>query len=475
VSDQHPHDGEGPSPAEGVSPEREASVQLGSGGRGSGPASASMMDPANESLADALRITFRILQLAMAVLVGLYLLSGFQSVRTNERGVRLFLGRVSATDLTPGFKFSAPYPFGELVKIDVGNRDLKLLRPFWPYVEPGREEQSIDTLSRRASLNPEQDGSILTGDGAIAHTQWAVQYRRSDPRVFVENVFPAHEAGFVRAAVARGAVHAVASVRIDDLLKQSSSDLGSVATRARTIARETLDSVGEVGTGLEIEQLSLSQKIPPAYLRDKFTSVLDAESRASAARENAERAAATLLSQTAGGAAEELIALIDEYERLTDLGREDEAAAALARIDRVFGGLPVDVGGEEVVLSLGGEVATTLSRARQYRDSAEDVARAELANFLAKRENFRSNPSVMVASSWIEAMSSFFSDESLEVFFQPSRTGVFELVINADPEIRAEQERQRRLRQNEEARQRRLEEMERSRFETQEGLRIRGG
>ena len=42
-----------------------------------------------------------------------------------------------------------------------------------------------------------------------------------------------------RAAVEQGVVQAVSTIGIDDLLKQSSGDLGSVATRAREIADNT--------------------------------------------------------------------------------------------------------------------------------------------------------------------------------------------------------------------------------------------
>lgn len=477
MSDQNPPTQDGHNEGPGLSREqqspRDASEQLREAPRG--PVNdPSMMDPANQSLAEALRITFRILQFAMVVLIVLYLGSGLQSVQANERGVRLIFGKVSATDLRPGFHWAAPYPFGELIKIDVGNQPLELLRPFWPYVEPGRETAGIEAIRSRAALDPTQDGSVLTGDGAIAHTQWSVRYRRADPRVFVETIFPAHEEGFVRAAVARGAVHAIAEVEIDELLKQSAAEQGSVATRAAAIARTTLSEMGPVGAGIDIDQVSLQQKIPPVFLRDKFDSVLQAESRASTTREAAQQQAATILSETAGGAADLLVSLIDEYERLTDAGDDAQAAATLAKIDRVLDGAPVEIEGEEVRVSLGGQAASTMSRARQYRDIAVDIARSDLTDFQAKLAVYKSNPSVMVATNWMGALSSFFSDPSLEVFFQPTGTDLYELVINADPEIRARMERERRQRLNEQVQQQRLEDIQRRRTETTEGLQSRG-
>lgn len=465
INEQDPQGG-GPTPA---GPARAASVQLRE--RGEGETSASLMDPANQSLAEALRITFRLLQLAMVVLVVLYFGSGLQSIRANERGVRLIFGKIAASDLRPGFHWAAPYPIGELVKVDVGITNQNIDRAFWPYVEPGKENAGIDGLRSRASLSPEQDGSMLTGDGAIAHTQWKVQYTRANAGLYAQNVYPPHETGIVRAAVQRGIVQAVAGVEIDALLKQSATGEGSVASRAKSISQGLLDRIGVKGTGIEVEQLSLESKIPPVYLRDAFNSVLEATSKASKAREDAQKEGNTLLSNTAGAAAPVLIELIDRYQQEIDAGEADAAASTLALIDRVFVGESVEVAGATVNPPLGGDVARILSEARQYRSAVQDRAKSELTVFQAKLEQFKTNPTVMVTADWTEAMGMFFSDPRLEIHFVPAGTDTLELVINGDPEIAARNEQARRQKDNEEARQKRNEEMERSRYNTQSGLR----
>lgn len=458
-----------PSTDQEQGPARPASVQLRTGDNG--PRDGSLMDSANQSLADALRITYRILQWAMVVLAILYVGSGFQSVKTSERGVRLSFGRIAAQDLRPGFQFAWPYPFGELVKVDVANQDLEVNKAFWPYVKPGDEAQSIDQLRAKAALSIDQDGSILTGDGAIAHTQWKVQYARTDARAFAQHVYPGHETGIVLAAAQRGIVQAVAGVSIDDLLKQSASDAESVAIRARAIAQATLNSE-EISTGIEIEQLSLTQKIPPAYLLESFSSVNDADNNASKARENAQKERNTLLSDTAGGAAPILIQLIDEYERQIDAGETEQAQATLAQIDRVFDSQPIQIDGAEVTPSIGGEVASMLSAAVQYRSGVVDRARSDLAVFQAKLAQYKTNPEVMVTADWTGALAGFFGDERIEIFFHPTGADTLELVINTDPEIAADRERRMLAAQNDEARRQREQLRQRSRYETEEGLRL---
>jgi hypothetical protein len=66
-----------------------ASVTIRRRDDGDGLDGAPSLDPATKSLADALRITYRLLQASMVVLIGLYVLSGFQSVKESERGIRL--------------------------------------------------------------------------------------------------------------------------------------------------------------------------------------------------------------------------------------------------------------------------------------------------------------------------------------------------------------------------------------------------
>jgi len=142
------------------------------------------------------------------------------------------------------------------------------------------------------------------------------------------------------------------------------------------------------------------------------------------------------------------------------------------QIDRVFDGHPILIDGMEMTPSVGGRVSAMLSEARQYRSGVVDRARSDLAVFRAKLEQFKTNPSVMVTTDWTDAMSRFFADERVEIFFTPSGTDTLELVINSDPEIEARRESDLLRRQNAAAVAERQEGMKRSRYETEEGLRL---
>ena len=52
------------------------------------------MDPANQSLANALRLSFRVLQAVIVVLVAMFLISGVKIVKQGQSGVMLRFGAV---------------------------------------------------------------------------------------------------------------------------------------------------------------------------------------------------------------------------------------------------------------------------------------------------------------------------------------------------------------------------------------------
>lgn len=438
---------------------------LAAGGGAGGPGGvddASLLDPAHQSLSEAIRITFRILQLAMVVLAVLFAFSGFQSVKEGEQGIRLLFGKVETARLDPGFRFSFPYPAGELVKVSTGAVNLSIDKSFWPYVDESNKGRPIDQLPKASSLNPANDGSLLTADNNIAHTQWSVVYRRAQPEQYARNIYTEDERRLVMAAVERGIVHAAAQVTIDDLLKQSTGDAGSVASRAREIAQRMLT---ESGSGIQIDQLALDQKMPPLYLRDKFNAVQAAAANANKQREEAETERQRIMNTKAGAAVEPLLAAIDEYERAVDRGDSAGKDAALVKVNALFEGR---AGPEAPRAS--GEVTALLNEARQYRADIVNRAQADATSFLAKLEQFENNPLYMVNREWKEALTRFMDRDSVQVLWLPEGTDTLELVINADPDVMKELDRARKERESREAQEASERARKAARFQTETGM-----
>ncbi|MBL8963850.1 MAG: hypothetical protein KF787_02640 [Phycisphaeraceae bacterium] len=425
------------------------------------------MDPANQSLHEALRITYRLVQLAMVVLGGLFLVSGFQGVNEGEQGIRLLFGKRDPELLQPGFRFSAPFPLGELIRVRTGVEQVDLSTEFWPFLSSEDKAKPITQLYGRESLKPENDGSAITADGGLVHMQWRVRYGRTNPGLFSENLRPEIEERLVRSAVQRGVVQAASQVRVDDLLKQSNDDVGSLASRAREVAQATLD---RAGSGITIERLSLLEKMPPLFLKDKFAMVQTAQQRAQQLQEKAVSDAQRRMSETAGGAAATLVALIDEYEASIERGDEPMRESLLARIDVILEGRA-----EESSLRVAGEVTRVLSEANRYRSAIANERRSDLSSFMAKMEQFASNPLVTVHREWSDALRAFSERETVETMLIPRGTTTLTMVINRDPEIARRIETKIREAEAETSRTERERRQRDARFRTDEGLKSTPG
>jgi modulator of FtsH protease HflK len=452
----------GGQPPAGDPSRRALSVQL-RGGRvadDTGFDSSESMDPANQSLADAIQITYRIVQLAMVVLAVLFVFSGMQSVREGERGIRLLFGQREPTLLDPGLRLSAPYPVGEMIKVSTGVINIDLAEEFWPFVSRDDRTKPIEQLVGRNSLKPENDGSLITSDGALAHSKWSIRYRRTDPGLFAENLLPEVEERLVRAAVQRGVVQAAAATRVDDLLKQSNDNEGSLAARAREIAQRTLDGAR---SGITIEQLSLTEKMPPLHLREKFAAVQTAAQNGEKASADAKR----ILSEAAGGAAQSLINLIDEYETSIETKNADAQRTILAKIDEVFEGRT-----EDASVRVAGAVTRTLAEASQYRSSIANERRSDVSMFLAKQEQFASSPLVTIHREWADAMREFLARENVETMLVPPGTDTLEIILNRDPDIAKGIERRIKTQQAELAAEERARKQKEAQFKTPEGLQV---
>lgn len=441
---------------------RPASVTLREEGARS---SAAMMDPANQSLADALRITFGILQGAMLILAVLFVISGVQSINVGEQGVRLLFGRITGRQLEPGVHFSAPFPLGEIIRVETGMKPVTIEDSFWYYLSDTDKQRSVEDLSMRGNrnLDPERDGSVLTADGNIAHTRWKAAYVCAQPAAFSQNINDEFEQSIVEAAIERAIVHAVAQTNIDDLLKQSQDEKGSVALRARAVAQQALD---RIGSGLVITQLALEQRVAPLRVFSDFTAVQTAQQDAAKAADEADAIRRQILNETAGEASPYLIAQINLYEEAVELGNIERQESVLATINSLLERRAVEIDGQEIGPVASGLVTSIIDGARQYRTRVVSERRSDLAQFQAKLAQFRTNPTVVVQRDWADALKEMYTRDLVELLFLPPQTTVIELLLSRDPDIRKEWEKAEKFEAAEAAAQERRRRQRMEQFKT---------
>jgi len=426
------------------------------------------MDAANQSLADALKITYVFLQFGMVILVVLFFFSGVQRINEGERGIKVLLGKPTQTNIEPGAHFTAPYPIGEMIRVGAGAVEIPMARDFMP-TRPG--SMSDDELlnadfggfNSSGRLNPSADSMILTADQNIAHAQFRVNYHRSDHREYVENIRPQDEEWVVRLTVRRAIVHTMAETTIDDLLKASAESIGE---RIREHAQRTLD---EVDTGIVIDRVVLVRKTPPLYLSDRFASVQSAAQNAGKEREDALLQREQMLNEVAGRASGVLISMINEYERLTELGESDQAETLLKKIDAVMMGDEVEWQGESTLALVSGEVSEILKNAQAQASSRVSRAIADLEQFYAKQSQFEANPTLMIARDWSSAMAAFLNKEFVSTMYLPEGREA-EIIINPDQDWEEERVRLERREQARRQQEQRRIEAQQDFYRTQRGI-----
>lgn len=466
-----------PSPAlQSPTPRRAGSMTLREGVEGPG---ASPLDPANQSLADALRVMMRLLQVAMIILAGLYLLSGMHRVNEGERGIQLLFGNIVGRDLEPGLHWSAPFPMGEVVRVDAQQHFIDINRDFWVYIPPGTSDASPEKLAPTASLKPDQggSGSVITGDSNIAHTKWKVGYERRDSSKYATNVLPGDEEQLVLAAVKRGVVQAIAQVTLDDLLRQNVVNGSTIPEMARKVAQDTLR---RLDSGLEITALTMDPPIPPLAVRTAFNNASAAAANANKAIQEAQTYRSQQLNQAAGNAARYLVYYIDEYEHALAKSDQSGADSTLATINGLLDNKPTEVlrldengnpaveeknypTGQRISIEgmTTGDVASALNEAKLYRSGVVSRAKSDASRYAAKLEQYKANPRLTVQRDWSEAMRVFMARENVTMMLMPPGINTVNLLLNQDPDdarrIELWQKEQERIRLEK----KRLEELQR--------------
>jgi len=390
------------------------------------------LDPAQQSLAEALRVSFAILKYAMFAALVAYAFSGTFSVGSNEVALRLrfgdYVGAPGERVLERGTYLAAPFPIEQVIKVDTRPMTLSLDKEFW--YQTGKRDTGMTRDQIRNShagpLNPVLDGSLLTGDMNIAHARWSVTFRVTDPVAFVTNVGarPLAE-DLVRCATQQGIVQAVAQLSADDLLK------GVVNREVATgVAQRRLT---EMATGLTIDRLTLDKVTAPVSVIGSFDAVTTAETDRDQRIVAAQQDRARILGETAGEGSEKLLALLDRFERAAETGDATTAAATEREIDAAIGDLKADG------VAIGGEVAGIVNTAKTHRTQVVERVKADSETFNRLLPQYEQNPRIILSRLWEDAREQILTGD-VETFY--TVPGKLELQLNRDPEIQKERQKE---------------------------------
>ena len=356
------------------------------------PPPAEPLDPANQSLSDALRRSFGVLKLLMVVMVILYLLSGWFSVKPGEEGFIVRFGRIvgtganertKAATLGPGWHWSWPYPFEQWQTVSTQERRLPVEFMFMrtdAEKATGKLEYKYDNR-----LDPRRDDYLITGDVNIIHATLVINYRVTNSVEYITHVYPSgkRSANDIRGATAESypeydlmrdlaraaVVETAASMPALDIRGSGQSAfLEAVGAKLEKQLKHLADAGTPVGLSIDARNGVLAAKsgsveaiLPPRQVQEDFDKVIAKENEKSRMIAEAEANARQTLTETAGERFAELSdALNDEFTALlaasearSKEGAQGPSATDLAaKRERVEKLLDVSTGQAQAIIQL---------------------------------------------------------------------------------------------------------------------------
>lgn len=397
------------------------------------------MDPANQSLAEALRLSYRVLQVVMLVLVVLFIFSGWKSVSSDQTGVLTVWGRIAEVGgsraLTPGLKFSRwPYPAGEFILFQEENLAVDLGNRFWPMLRPGQSfEEAVAQASVNDRIRPGRDGALLTSSIEMAHVQVNARYAVADPVQFVEriDVNRGDADRIVRLALQNAVVHTGAALAVEDITDRSEL----FASDVQRAAQDVLDGIA---SGLLLQAVNVPRSTAPLAIRQTVEALQEQSVAVEGLLERARQSANETLTNVAGPRHPELWRLVESYQEAAE---SDDDEVAEERLDAI---------GEMMVAERSGAVSSIINEARSYRSLVESTLGADARYFASILPGYREQPAYTVNRLWLETYGRILEREDAEIFYAPPGVGGVYLRLQGSERL-ANLRRDRSLQRQEQA------------------------
>jgi membrane protease subunit HflK len=202
------------------------------------------------------------LGLGIVACIGLFvtaltLLFGFKSIPANSVGVKTRFGAYHVI-VSPGLAYAIPYvdqihivPTQRLLKLEFGFATNNATNPY------------------QQDLQAEDTETMITGDLNTALVPWVIQYRITDPRIYL---FGAREPEQTLRDLSESVMREVIGDRtVDEVLTIGRHDI-ETATLTRLA-----DLCSHYGLGLQIQQVQLATVRPPPVVQAAFNEVNQAQ------------------------------------------------------------------------------------------------------------------------------------------------------------------------------------------------------
>ena len=229
------------------------------------------LDPASQSLLEALNLSFKILKGIIFLLIFLFLFSGVFTVEQNEVAMVLRFGKIKGLPsnriLKPGLHWTLPYPFSEIIKIPTGEEHTLKIDNFWYHdVNKNKFRKKIPKM-----LDPEYDGYCLTGDVNIIHYKWQIRYLIKKPYEYYLNI--KNNEQLLKKVICNCIVKVTSTFKIHDALR---GNIDILRAKVKQLAQRQLENLN---SGIELKSLAVPNVEPPRQVQDAFKNVILAKNK----------------------------------------------------------------------------------------------------------------------------------------------------------------------------------------------------
>lgn len=346
------------------------------------------LDPANQSLADALRLSFRLLKLLMIVLVVLFFGSGFFTVGPEEKAVVLRFGQIAGDKSNqvkgPGYHFAFPPPIDEQIIVSTKYRTLEI-DTFYFQKSAADAMRTLDEIGGRF-LKPGIDGALITGDAFIVHVLWKVQYQITDPVQYVTHLYNGpkdddREKSIVQSVFENALVASFAQEKAEDIIV-GGPKLDAAIKRTQDQMQERLN---DLNAGLTVSWVTYSETpTPPLLVRQAFNAVINSENNKLKTIETARKEASDMLIAAGGRNYDLLAARIDEIEK----SRAEDNGAQTAELEAKLR--------DDFVKLADGQAKSRYNEAISYYSRIKQSITSDKEQFDKLLPEYRRNPNIVL-------------------------------------------------------------------------------
>lgn len=231
---------------------------------------------------------FSLLVIILFILVGYGAFSSFYTIQPHERGVVTRFGQFVKT-VDNGLHFKIPFGVDDVVKVPISSQPMTF----------GYRERAMDRRITRTSKDKINEESImLTGDLNVANVEWKIEYRVSDPRLFLFSARdPVRNIRDLSLSIMRRVVgnRSVSSVLTTDRI--------AIAVEAKELTQELID---KYNLGLNIVTLKLQDVNPPDEVKPAFNEVNVAKQEQEETINNAEKKYNRIIPEARGKAEKQI-------------------------------------------------------------------------------------------------------------------------------------------------------------------------